>query len=80
VIAYPFENFSSVNSFINAVRLLPDVRYVAPRRFRAGTIQLAVDYTGAEPLAERIRTLVAFTPRIVAEDEESVTVTIGNAS
>jgi hypothetical protein len=80
LIAYPFENFSGVNSFINAVRLLPDVRYVAPRRFRAGTIQLAVDYAGVEPLAERIRSLDSFMPRIVSEDEESVTVTIGHAS
>jgi hypothetical protein len=80
LIAYPFENFSGVNSFINAVRLLPDVRYVAPRRFRAGTIQLAVDYAGAEPLAERIRSLETFMPQIVSEDEESVTVTIGHAS
>jgi hypothetical protein len=77
VVAYPFENFSGVNSFINAVRLLPDVRYVAPRRFRAGTIQLAVDYMGEESLADRLRSLTSFTPHIVQQDDETVTVAIG---
>lgn len=77
VVAYPFENFSGVNSFINAVRLLPDVRYVAPRRFRAGTIQLTVDYAGDEPLGERLRTLAGFSARVVSESSDTVTVTIG---
>lgn len=79
VVAYPFENFSSVNSFINAIRTLPDVRYVAPRRFRAGTIQLAVDYAGALPLSDRIRGLETFAPQIVNESEDTITVAIGGA-
>lgn len=79
VVAYPFENFSSVNSFINAIRALPDVRYVAPRRFRAGTIQLAVDYAGALPLSDRIRALETFAPQIVNETEDTITVAIGGA-
>jgi hypothetical protein len=77
VVAYPFQNFAVVNSFINALRRIPNVHNVAPRHFRGGTIQLAVDYTGREMLSEHIRELTHFDPEIVTEDGSSVTVAIG---
>ncbi|MHB8575981.1 MAG: hypothetical protein ACYDCQ_11695 [Dehalococcoidia bacterium] len=79
VVAYPFENFAVVNSFISALRRLPDVRHVAPRRFRGGAIQLSVDYSGAEPFANLIGTLTHFEPQIVSDDGETINVAIGGA-
>jgi len=79
VVAYPFENFAGVNSFINAIRLLPDVRHVAPRRFRGGTIQLSVDYSGSEQLSEQIRGLDDFEPRIVSQEGDIINVAIGGS-
>lgn len=79
VIAHPFENFTLVNSFINALRRLPGVQHVAPRRFRAGTLQLTVDYAGGEPLVDHLRTLDTFAPRIDADDGETINLAIGGA-
>jgi len=77
VIAYPFENFGAVNSFINAIRRIPDVRHVAPRRFRGGIIQLTVEYAGAVPLASHLQVLEGFEPRVVSNEGDTVSVAIG---
>jgi hypothetical protein len=77
VVASPFQNFAVVNSFITAIRSLPDVHNVAPRRFRDGAIELAIDYSGRDRLGAHIRGLSHFEPEIVSDDGQTVTVQIG---
>ncbi len=76
VIAYPFLKFSAVNLFLNAVSELSGVRHCAARRFRDGTLHLAVDYAGTTPFRERLIGLAGFGPRLISEDEHTLTVAL----
>jgi len=78
--ASPFASFSALNAFISALSGLPGVTYAVPRRFRAGTLQLAVEYTGAEPLRDLITRLAAFTPQVVSEADQTLTVTVESST
>jgi hypothetical protein len=80
VVAYPFASFTLLNSFIQSISGLGGVGFVTPRRFRGGSLQLAVDYAGGEPLAERIERLEQFHPRVSTGDDGQITVVIEGAA
>jgi hypothetical protein len=79
LVAYPFESFSLLNSFLTALSGVAGVAFAAPRRFRGGTLQLAVEYSGEEPLSARILRLSRFQPRVEVETYDSLTLAIEGA-
>lgn len=76
VIAQPFDSFRELNGFVSAVAALPDVRRATPRRFRAGTLHLAVEYSGALSLAALLRRLASFGPTVGEADDGTLTVLV----
>lgn len=74
VIAQPFASFRDLNGFVSAVAALPGVRRAAPRRFRAGTLHLAVEYSGPLSLASLLTRLEPFALTIGEGEDRVVSV------
>ncbi len=77
VVAYPFENPTVVERFINALSNADGIGDVAAQPLLNGALQLTVEYASPVPLAERLAGMAEFAPRIVADDGDSVTIALG---
>lgn len=80
LVARPFSNFGQLNRFITAIGGLPDVRSVALRRFRDGTLWLAVDCVNTGAFSARLRAQREIPIEIVSEGEGTIEVAVREES
>jgi hypothetical protein len=76
LIARPFSNFGQLNRFITAIGALTDVRSVTLRRFRDGTLWLAVDCVDARAFGARLRNQRDIPVEVVSEGDGTIEVTV----
>ena len=76
LIARPFSNFGQLNRFITAIGGLTDVRSVTLRRFRDGTLWLAVDCADATAFGARLRAQHEIPVEVLTEADGTIEVTV----
>lgn len=80
LIARPFSNFGQLNRFITVIGALADVRSVTLRRFRDGTLALAVDCADAAAFGSRLRTQREIPVEVLSEGDGTIEVTVQEES
>ena len=80
LIARPFSNFGQLNRFITAIGGLTDVRSVTLRRFRDGTLWLAVDCSDAAAFGARLRGQSEIPVDVLSESAGTIEVTVREES
>ncbi len=64
----PLKRHRLLRRFLAALAALPGVREVRPGHFEDGTVEVAVTYAGAAPLAAALETLAEFRPWVESGD------------